>query len=51
MIDYEYNMKFKTGSFHNNYVKNTLEVTLPQIFNMLPIELLNMRDKEKRENW
>ena len=44
MIDHQYNTRqreasrFKTGSFHNNYGKNTLDVTLPQIFNMLPKE-------------
>ena len=57
IIDHRYDTRqraaggFKTGSFYNNYGKNTLEVTLPQIFNKLPIKLLNVQDKQRRKNF
>ncbi|XP_046812429.1 putative uncharacterized protein DDB_G0282133 [Lucilia cuprina] len=54
-IDHQYNTRrrnegrFKVGSFQNNYGKSTLNVTLPKLFNSLPVSLLNIPIHHKRK--
>lgn len=54
VVDHSYNTrhrsqgKFKVPSFLNDYGKNTLLVTLPTIFNKLPVEIINTKNKFKR---
>ncbi|XP_065370974.1 homeobox protein 2-like [Calliphora vicina] len=54
-IDRQYNTRrraegrFKVERFCNNYGKNCLEVALPNIFNKLPLNLLNILNAHKRK--
>lgn len=40
--------RFQEGRFHNEYGRKTLDVTLPKIFNNLPISIINTKNTRKR---
>lgn len=42
--------RYKIPQFKNNYGRNTLEVTMPTISNMMPISILNIRNKYTKKN-
>lgn len=54
-IDHAYNTRnrsegrYKVERFHNNYGKRCLNVTLPNILNSIPINLLNISNPYKRK--
>lgn len=40
--------RFIEGRFYNEYGRKTLEVTLPKIFNSIPINIVNIKNKHRR---
>ena len=55
VIDHSHNTRrradgrYKVERYLNNYGKSTLQVTLPTIFNSLPVHLMNIPNKFKRK--
>lgn len=41
--------RYKVPQYKNNYGRSTLDVTLPKIFNMIPISILSIKNKYTRK--